>query len=169
MSWRTELVLFVGTFALFGAVLLWARDADLLVAASFGAAMLILIGALAWKVRQVPRVLVVGARSPDIERLDDALELAGYEVRRCAGPANRPCPVFRGRACPLRRRPTAVIEWRAEGETGRYAPCATTFRVPEVIVEDQLGAEPATVGAMTRMGPDPGAPGVIVAMERLLA
>ena len=169
MRWRTELVLYVGVFALFGAVLLWLQDATLPITVLFGGAMLTLLAVLTWKVLHVPRVLVVGANSPDIERLDDALELAGYDVCRCAGPWNRPCPVFAGMPCPLGERPTAAIVFRMQGETGRMAPCGAAFRVPEVLVDEHLEAEPATIGSMTRMGADLGTDRLVGEMEKLLA
>lgn len=168
MSARSELVLYSGTFVLFAGVLLWAGDATLPVVLIAGGLLVVLIGVAAWQVQRVPRVLVVGQRSAQVDRLEDAVERAGYEVDRCGGPSNRPCPVFRGRPCPLAERPLAAIVYRADGEHGRYAPCGAAFRIPEVIAEEHLDAEPAIIGRMVRIGFDRGSDRVVREMEQLL-
>ncbi len=169
MSVRSELVLYSGTFVLFAGVLLWADEATLPLVLIGGGLLLVLIAVAAWQIRGVQRVLVVGQRSEQVERLEDAVERAGYEVCRCGGPSNRPCPVFRGRPCPLAERPLAAIVYRADGERGSYAPCGAAFRIPEVIVEEHLDAEPASLGRMARMGLDRGSDGVVREMELLLS
>jgi hypothetical protein len=168
MRWRSELVLYLATFVLFGAVLLWADEATWPVVTLFGALAVLLLGAMGWRAARVPKVLVVGMDSEDLEELDEALEFAGYEVCTCAGPANRPCPVFEGRPCPLGERPIAALIYRPEGATGRYAPCGRAFRIPAVIVEHRLEGEPAVVGAMARVGLDRGPDRVVRTMENLL-
>ena len=169
MRWRTEFTLYLGVFALFAGVVLWAQGAPGVVLVVFGGAFLVLVGAFVWRAAREQRVLVVGDPSPELGRLDLALEGLGYEVRRCAGPGNRPCPVFQGHACPMTEQPVAAIVFRGAGEVGRYAPCGVAFGVPEVIVEEHLDAEPATVGRMTRIGFDKGPDRVIVAMEKMLS
>ncbi len=168
MSVRSELVLYSGTFVLFAGVLLWAGDATLPVVLIAGGLLVVLIAVAAWQVQRVPRILVVGQRSAQVGRLEDAVERAGYEVDRCGGPANRPCPVFRGRPCPLAERPLAAIVYRADGEHGPFAPCGVAFRIPEVIVEEHLDAEQATIGRMARIGFDRGPDRVVHEMEQLL-
>ena len=168
MRWRSELTLYLGAIALFAGVVLWAEKAPASVLWVFGVLFMLLVGLFAWQVVHARRVLVVGSPSPDLGRLDATLEALGYEVRRCAGPANRPCPVFQGRPCPLTERPVAAIVFRDEGEVGRYAPCGAAFGIPEVIVEEHLDAEPAAIGRMARVGADRGPDRVIVTMEQML-
>lgn len=168
MRWRSELVLYLATFVLFGAVLLWADEATWPVVTVFGVLAVLLLGVMAWRAAHVPKVLVVGMDSEEVEELDEALEFAGYEVCTCAGPANRPCPVFQGRPCPLRDRPIAALIYRPTDATGRYAPCGRAFRIPSVIVEQHLEAEPAVVGSMARVGLDRGPDRVVRTMEDLL-
>lgn len=169
MRWRSEFTLYLGAIAVFAGVVLWAEGASPVVLAVFGGLFVILLVAFVWQVARPRRVLVVGTPSPALGALDGTLEALGYEVRRCAGPANRPCPVFQGHPCPMTERPVAAIVFRGEGEVGRYAPCGEAFLVPEVIVEEHLDVEPATVGRMTRLGSDQGPERVIVAMEEMLA
>lgn len=168
MRWKGELVLYLGTFVLFGAVLLWADEATWPVVVLFGILAMLLIAAMAWRTARAPKVLVVGSASGEVEALDAALEYAGYEVCTCAGPANRPCPVFQGRDCPIAERPVAALIYRPAGSTGRYAPCGRALRVPSVIVEQRLEAEPVTVGSMARVGLDRGPDRVVRTMEDLL-
>jgi len=168
MRWRSELTLYLGAIALFAGVVLWVRDASPAVLALFGVLFVLLVVAFAWQVLDVRRVLVVGSPSPELGRLDATLEALGYEVRRCAGPGNRPCPVFQGHPCPLTERPVAAIVFRDEGETGRYAPCGAAFDIPEVIVEEHVDAEPVTLGRMARVGADRGPDRVIITMEKML-
>jgi len=169
MRWRSEFTLYLGAMALFAGVVLWAQEAPPAVLAVFGGMFLALVAVFVWRVARPRRVLVVGSPSSDLGRLDATLEALGYEVRRCAGPGNRPCPVFQGHPCPMTDRPVAAIVFRDEGEVGRYAPCGAAFGIPEVIVEEHLDAEPATVGRMTRVGFDHGPDRVIAAMEKMLA
>ena len=169
MRWRSEFTLYLGAFALFAGVVLWAQDATPVVLAVFAGLFLVLLAVFVWQVTHVHRVLVVGSPSPELGRLDETLESLGYEVRRCAGPANRPCPVFQGHPCPMTERPVAAIVFREEDEVGRYAPCGAAFRIPEVVVEEHMEAEPATVGQVTRLGFDHGPDPVIVAMEKMIA
>src|SRR3972149_10029388 len=122
MRWRDELGLYLATFVLFGAVLLLADEATWPLVVVFGALAVLLIGAMAWRTARVPTVLVVGSASEEVEALDEALEYAGYEVCTCAGPANRPCPVFQGRDCPLAERPVAALIYPPVGSPARYAP-----------------------------------------------
>ena len=168
MGWRSELTLYLGAIALFAGVVLWAQDAPAMALWIFGALFVVLLGLFVWQVVHTRRVLVVGRSSAELERLDATLDALGYEVRRCAGPANRPCPVFQGHPCPLTERPVAAIVFRGEGEVGRYAPCGAAFAVPEVIVEEHLDVEPATVGRMARVGADRDPDRIIVAMEQML-
>jgi hypothetical protein len=168
MRWRSEITLYLGAFALFAGVVLWAQDASPAVLAVFGAMFLLLLLVFVWQMVHTRRVLVVGSPSPSLGQVDATLEALGYDVRRCAGPANRPCPVFQGRPCPMSERPVAAIVFRDEGETGRYAPCGAAFGIPEVIVEDHLEGPPAEVGRMARIGFDHGPDAVIVTMERML-
>jgi hypothetical protein len=169
MRWRSEFTLYLGAFALFAGVVLWAEGAPAAVLGVFGVLFLVLLVAFVWQVGRARRVLVVGSPSPELGRLDATLEALGYEVRRCAGPSNRPCPVFEGHPCPMSDRPVAAIVFREPGETGRYAPCGAAFAVPEVIVEEHLDAEPATIGRMARIGFDRGPERVVVAMEKMIA
>jgi hypothetical protein len=169
MRWRSEFTLYLGAFALFAGVVLWAQDAPPVVLAVFAALFLGLLVVFVWQVTHARRVLVVGTPSPDLGRLDETLESLGYEVRRCAGPANRPCPVFQGHPCPMTERPVAAIVFRQPDEVGRYAPCGAAFAIPEVIVEEHPEGGPATVGRMARVGFDQGPDPVIVAMEKMLA
>lgn len=169
MRWRSEFTLYLGAIAIFAGVVLWARGASPVMLAFFGGLFVVLLVAFVWQVARPRRVLVVGGGSQALGALDGTLEDLGYEVRRCAGPTNRPCPVFQGHPCPMTERPVAAIVFRGHDEVGRYAPCGAAFSVPEVIVEEHLGAEPATVGRMTRLGIDEGSDRIIVAMEEMLA
>ncbi|HZD16657.1 MAG TPA: hypothetical protein VE669_00800 [Actinomycetota bacterium] len=169
MRWRSELVLYLATFVLFGAVLLWADEATWPVVVLFGVLAVLLLATFAWRTARVPRVLVVGMDSEELEELDDALEFAGYDVCTCAGPANRPCPVFQGQPCPIAERPVAALIYRPAGSTGRYAPCGRALRVPSMIVEQHLEDEPAVVGTTARVGLDRGPDRVVRTMEDLLA
>ena len=168
MNARRELVLYLGTFVLFAGVVLWAEEATLPIVLIGGGLLAVLVAVAAWQIGHVQRVLVVGQASTQMERLEEAVERAGYEVCWCCGPSNRPCPVFRGKPCPLAERPLAAIVYRTEGERARYAPCGGAFRIPEVIVEEHLDAEPETVGRMARMGFDRGPDRVVREMEQLL-
>ena len=168
MRWQKEFTLYLGAIAVFAGVVLWAQGASPVVLTVFGGLFLVMLAALVWRVARPHRVLVVGSPSPALGALDGTLEALGYEVRRCAGPSNRPCPVFQGHPCPMTERPVAAIVFREVGEVGRYAPCGAAFSIPEVIVEEHLDAEPATVGRMTRVGFDHGPDPVIVAMEKML-
>jgi len=152
----------------FGAVLLWAEEATWPVVV-FGVLAGLLLLALAWRAAHVPKVLVVGGDEAHLRELEDALEGVGYEVCTCAGPANRPCPVFQGRDCPLGERPVAALIYRPAGAAGRYAPCGRALRVPSVIVEEHLDAEPAVAGRVARVGLDRGPDRVVRTMEDLLA
>jgi len=165
MRWRSELTLYLGAFALFAGVVLWAQGAPPAVLVTFGVLFVLLLAVAAIQATHVRRVLVVGSPSSRLGILDLNLEGLGYDVCRCAGPANRPCPVFQGRPCPLSDRLVAAIVVRDPDETGRYAPCGYAFRIPEVIVEEHLAAEPATIGRLTRMGFDHGPESVIATME----
>lgn len=169
MRWRSELVLYLATFVVFGAVLLWAGEATRSIVVVFGVLAGLLLLVLAWRAAHVPRVLVVGTDEDRLRDLDEALEAAGYEVCTCRGPANRPCPVFRGRDCPLGERPVAALIYRPAGAAGRYAPCGRALHVPAVIVEEHLDAEPTVAGRMARVGLDRGADRVVRTMEDLLA
>ena len=169
MRWRSEFTLYLGAIALFAGVVLWAQGVPPAVLAVFGGLFLLLLAVFVWQVARPRRVLVVGSPSPELGRLDATLEAIGYEVRRCAGPSNRPCPVFQGHPCPMTDRPVAAIVFREQGEVGRYAPCGAAFGIPEVIVEEHLDAEPATVGRTTRVGANHGPEPVIVAMEKMIA
>lgn len=169
MNARSELVLYLGTFVLFTGVLLWADEATLPIVLIAGGLLAVLVAVAAWQIRHVQRILVVGQASAQMDRLEEAVERAGYEVCWCGGPSNRPCPVFRGKQCPLAERPLAAIVYRAEGERARYAPCGAALRIPEVIVEEHLDADPETVGRTARMGLDRGPDRVVREMEQLLA
>lgn len=169
MSMKGEFLLYLGTFALFAAVLLWADEADLALIIVAGGLFAAILGFAAWQIRRSQRVLVVGSVSAQTQQLEEAVERAGYEVCWCAGPSNRPCPVFRGEPCPLHDRPAAAIVFRAEGERGRYAPCGEALRVPEIVVEEHLDAPPERVGSMMREGFDRGPDRVVRDMEQLLA
>jgi len=168
MRWRSEFTLYLGAFAVFAGVVLWAQGASPVMLWVFGGLFLLLLAAFVWQVARPRRDLVVGSSSPALGALDGTLEALGYEVRRCAGPENRPCPVFQGHPCPMTERPVAAIVFREEGAVGKYAPCGAAFSVPEVIVEENLNAEPATIGGITRLGSDQGSDRVIVAMEEML-
>jgi hypothetical protein len=169
MRWRSEFTLYLGAIALFAGVVLWAQGAPPAMLAVFIGLFVMLLAAFAWQAARVQRVLVVGNPSPELGRLDGTLEALGYEVRRCAGPANRPCPVFQGHPCPMTERPVAAIVFREKGEVGSYAPCGAAFGIPEVIVEEHLDVEAATVGRMTRVEANRGPDSVIVAMEKMIA
>lgn len=169
MRWRGELVLYLATFVVFGAVLLWAEEATWPIVVVFGVLAGLLLLLLAWRAVHTPKVLVVGGEQDRHRDLDEALEAAGYEVCTCEGPANRPCPVFQGRPCPLAERPVAALIYRPAGERGRYAPCGRALRVPAVIVEEHLESEPTSDGRMARVGLDRGPDRVVRTMEDLLA
>jgi len=167
MRWRTELILYVGVFVLFGAVLVWVQDATwqtAAFAAVLALALVVLMGASLGRRRTV---LVVGEGDP-VERIDQALEGAGYEVRACAGPGNRPCPVLQGRSCPLEERPLAALIYRPRAGA-RFAPCGTALHVPAVIVEERPDVEAAVEGSFARVSLEGGTGGVIRTMERLIA
>ena len=161
-----DLLLYVAAFVLFGSVLLWVESAGwpLVIFGAFAALLVVAIVALDARHRTV---LVVGEPSPSVSSIDHALEDAGYEVCSCAGPGNRPCPVLNGRRCPLGERPIAALIYHP-GLGGRYAPCGSEFRIPSVIVEERLAAEPEPVGRYARVGLDHGADHVVTTMRGLL-
>ena len=166
---RGMVVLYLGTFILFGAVVLWAEQAAWPLVPLFGAFAVLLVVASAWGDGRRRTVLVVGERSGDVESIDRALEGAGYVVCSCAGPGNRPCPVFQGRACPLGERPLAAVIYHPAGERGRYAPCGRALRVRALIVEEHLDTEAETVGPVARVGLDHDPDRVVRTMRDLLA
>ena len=168
MRWRTELVLYVVVFVLFGALLLWVGEATAAVVALFGAFSVALLVVTVASLKRRRAVLVVGEGS-EVERIDRALERVGYDVCSCAGPANRPCPVFSGRSCPIGERPLAALIYHPAGAGARYAPCGAALRVPAVLVEERADAEPDVAGRYARVGFDGGTDRVIRTMEELLA
>jgi hypothetical protein len=76
--------------------------------------------------------------------------------------------VLQGRHCPLTERPIAALIHHAS-VGGRYAPCGAEFRIPSVIVEERLDAEPEPVGAVAHVGLDRGPDHVLKRMRDLLA
>lgn len=169
MSWRSEFLLYLSVLVLFGAVLLWADEATWPVVVLFGVLAGMLLVAMTWLSTRRRTVLVVGGPAEDVERIDRALERAGYQICSCAGPSNRPCPVLLGHACPIAERPLAAVIYRAAGERGRPAPCGRALRVPTVIVEEHMDSQPALAGAFARVGMDGGADRVVRLMEDVLA
>lgn len=169
MSLKNSQLLYLGSVALFAAVLLWAQDATLAAVLVTAGLLAGLLAFAAWQIRRAQRVLVVGRRSLQTDRLEEAAERAGYDVCWCGGPSERPCPVFLGNPCPLTERPDAALVFRATDERGRYAPCGSVFNVPEVIVEERLDAEPAPVGNMMRVGFERGPERVVSDLQHLLS
>jgi hypothetical protein len=166
---RGIVVLYLGTFILFGAVVLWAERAAWPLVPLFGAFALLLVAALALDSGRGRTVLVVGERSEGVESIDRALEGDGYEVCSCAGPGNRPCPVFQGRGCPLGERPLAAVIYHPAGDRGRYAPCGRALGVRALIVEEHLDTEAERIGPVARVGLDHDPDRVVRTMRALLA
>jgi hypothetical protein len=169
MRGRTEFALYLLVVALFGGVVLWAEDATAPVVILFGVFVGLLAIAMVVFVTRPRTVLVVGEPSDEVERIGRALEDAGYETCTCAGPANRPCPVLRGGVCPIRERPLAALIFHPAGARGRYAPCGPALRVPAVVVEERMEAEPVVSGRFAHVGLDRGADRVVRTMDDLLA
>ncbi len=161
-----DLILYLAVFVLFGSVLLWVQSADWTVIVFGGAAAMVLVALAAVAGRRRP-VLLVGDASERVASIGAALEEDGYDVCSCAGPSNRPCPVLRGRPCPLGERPMAAVICHADGRP--YAPCGVEFRIPFVVVEELLEGEPERFGSAARVGPGESSERVVSRMRELLA
>jgi hypothetical protein len=161
-----DLILYLAVFVLFGSVLLWVQSADWPVIVFGGGAALVLLALAAVAGRRRP-VLLVGEASERVTAIGAALQEEGYDVCSCAGPSNRPCPVLRGRPCPLDERPMAAVICHEDGQL--YAPCGAEFWVPFVVVEDRLAGEPERLGNAVRVGPGESAERVVGRMREVLA
>jgi hypothetical protein len=169
MRARTEFGLYLAVVVAFGGVVMWAEDATAPVAILFVVSACAVAIALALLGRRRRTVLLVGESSEGVERIGRALERAGFDPCRCAGPANRPCPVLRGGVCPIPERPIAALIYRPETGTARYAPCGPSLRVPAVVVEERMDDEAVVEGRFAHVGLDRGTDGVVRALEDVLA
>jgi hypothetical protein len=161
-----DLILYLAVFVLFGSVLLWVQSADWPVIVFGGGAALVLLALAAVAGRRRP-VLLVGEASERVTAIGAALQEEGYDVCSCAGPSNRPCPVLRGRPCPLDERPMAAVICHEDGRL--YAPCGVEFRIPFVVAEERFEGEPERFGRAARVGPEESAERVVSRMREVLA
>lgn len=169
MRLRHEWAVYLGVFLLFAGIVLVADKASGPSIAVFfvGAAALVLL--MLTGLRRPSPVLLVGERdAAPVEPLESALDDAGFEVWRCAGPSNSPCPVFLGKRCPLGERPAAAIICRDAGDTSPIAPCGRALLVPALAVEAGSAREPEFAGRDARVGWDRGSDEVIQVLEGLL-
>jgi hypothetical protein len=163
-----EFVVYLLAFAGFGAVVLWAEPASFAAFGALAGLAVVLILALLFAGGVRRPVLLVGEPDAEVRALDHALERSGYEVRTCAGPTNRPCPVLAGGTCPIEERPAIAVIVRAPDASGPFPPCARALHVPDLTVEEAVRCRPVYVGTSARVGSgDPDE--VIRAMEVLLA
>lgn len=169
MPSRREFVAYIGVFLLFAAVVLVAEKASgALIAVFFAGAAVLVLVMLAGLRRPAP-ILLVGERdTAPVRPLGAALDEAGFEVWRCAGPSNSPCPVFLGERCPLADRPAAAIICRDAGDTSPLAPCGQALLIPALAVEAGSSREPEFAGRDARIGWDRGADEVVRVLEDLL-
>lgn len=169
MRLRNEWVMYLGVFLLFAGIVLVAdRASGPLIAVFFvGAAALLLI--MLAGLRRPSPILLVGERgAAPVEPLENALDEAGFEIWRCAGPSNRPCPVFLGERCPLSERPAAAVICRDAKDTSPIAPCGRALLVPALAVETGSARELEFAGRDARIGWDRGPDEVIHVLENLL-
>lgn len=170
MRLRIEWVVYLGVFLLFSAVVLAADKASgPLIAVFFvGAAALVMI--MLAGLRRPSRVLLVGERdAAAVGPLAIALDRAGFEVWRCAGPSNSPCPVFHGERCPLSERPAAAVICRDAADASPVAPCGRALLVPALAVETGSARSLEVAGSEARIGWERGPDEVIHILEDIVA
>jgi hypothetical protein len=136
-----EWIVYAGVVLAFGAVVLWATEADALVVLAFAAVAAMLLAAGAWRSRRAARVLVVGPRRTEaIDLMDETLDGAGYVVRSCDGPHVRPCPLDAGLPCRIHGRVAAAVIVRAPDDDMPIPRCGEALHVPATTVEPTMGA-----------------------------
>lgn len=133
MRWKDEYIGLIGVTFGFGALVLWMQDASAVVVATFAAAALIMLVAMAARASRTPKVLVVG--DPDqalVGVFETRLDETGFGVQTCPGPHNRVggCPVLRGEPCPIPGRPLAAVIVRPARESFAFPPCDNEFGIP---------------------------------------
>ncbi|HEX9121821.1 MAG TPA: hypothetical protein VF984_00445 [Actinomycetota bacterium] len=178
MRWRDEYLGYVAVIVGFAAVVLWAAGVALAVVTTLAAVAASLLLAMLRNVARTARVLLVGDRSDEpVYLMEERLDDAGFEVRRCPGPGVRPCPVDAGRPCPIHGPSiAAVIVGPADG-AAMDAPCGRALHVPTLVVEEDTPAEPQVTkvtedGRQERrgyVGWERGPETVVGTLERLLA
>lgn len=169
MPKANEWLAYGAAILLFGAVVLWADEAEWPVIAVFAALAAALLLIMAFP-RRTPRVVVVGERTEiPVSPLRGTLGEAGFDVCTCAGPVGRPCPVTLGRACSIgERRPVAAVIFRRPDETGPLPPCSRALFVPSLSVEEGSTRLPEFAGRYARVGWERGPDAVVKTLERLL-
>jgi hypothetical protein len=178
MRWRDEYLGYMAVIVGFAAVVLWAQEVSPAVVMALAAVAVLLLLTMLWNVGRTTRVLLVGDRDDEpVYLMEERLDEAGFEVRRCPGPGVRTCPVEQGRPCPIHgHQVAAVIVGRSDG-AAVTAPCGRALHVPALVVEEDTPAEPeiTTViaeGARERrgyVGWERGPDTVVRTLDRLLA
>jgi hypothetical protein len=167
---RRDVLLYGSAIVLFGGVVLWAAQAPWQVAAIALAVAGALLLAAAFALRPAPTVLVVGEREDeDLTDLREAFRREGFRLERCPGPDDGLCPVLAGRPCPAHGDPVAAVVVHHPGQTGPLPPCGETFRIPELVVEEDSDRELEVVGRYGRVGLAPGPEAAVRALDRMLA
>ncbi len=130
MRWFDEYLGLLAAASLFGAAVLWAAGTPVAAQVAFLGLSAASLAIMAWRVVRTPRVLLVGEPPGRPRyRLREALDDAGYGLRVCAGPEERPCPVLQGKPCPVRGRPRAALILRRPGDRGPLPPCGEALGV----------------------------------------
>jgi hypothetical protein len=143
MRWRDEYLGYVAVIVGFAAVVLWAEEVAPAVVAALAAVAAFLLLVMLWNVARTARVLLVGDRSQEpVYLMEETLDDAGFEVRRCPGPGLRPCPVDIGRPCPIHGRSVAAVIVGPSDGPAVGAPCGRALHVPALVVEEDTSAEP---------------------------
>jgi hypothetical protein len=143
MRWRDEYLGYVAVIVGFAAVVMWAEEAAPSIVAALAAVAALLLLTMLWNVGRTARVLLVGDRDDEpVYLMEERLDDAGFEVRRCPGPGLRPCPVEAGGRCPIHGRSVAAVIVGPSGGAAVGAPCGRALHVPALVVEEDTPAEP---------------------------
>ncbi|HZD78517.1 MAG TPA: hypothetical protein VE646_00540 [Actinomycetota bacterium] len=143
MRWRDEYLGYLAVIVGFGAVVLWAEEVNPSVVAALAVAAALLFLVMLANIARTGEVLLVGdRRDAPVQLMEEILDEAGYEVRRCQGPDVRSCPVDVGDPCPVHCRALAAVVVGWSGGAGVRAPCGRALHVPALVVEEDTAAEP---------------------------
>lgn len=143
MRWRDEYLGYMAVVVGFGAVVLWAQDVNPTVVMTLAAVAALLFFTMLANFARTARVLLVGDRHEEpVYLMEEALDEAGFEVRRCPGPGVRSCPVDAGRPCPIHSPSIAAVIVGPSGGAAMNAPCGRALHVPALVVEEDTLAEP---------------------------
>lgn len=169
MRWSDlYLGLMAATFG-FGAVVGWTAGMSSLAVGGFLAATAGFLILMAYRATHTQQVVLVG--DPGEDRSFDlqwTLDNAGFAVRSCVGPANRPCPVLEGKDCPIGGHPVAAVVRIPVNYAGPAAPCARGLGVPMLEVHEVADADFAA-GTLDRLSPIGDPEDVVSVLQRRTA